>query len=44
MFKKAKLVYTLVIQSAIIYSIPIWFSLVRTETTKANLIAKLKQI
>ncbi len=25
------------------YSIPIWFSLVRTETTKANLIAKLEQ-
>src|SRR6266487_4909415 len=26
-----------------IYSTPIWFSLVRTETTKANLIAKLEQ-
>src|SRR6266536_259749 len=42
-FKRAKLVYTTIVQSAIIYSIPIWFSLVRTETTKANLIAKLEQ-
>src|SRR6266487_5502159 len=43
MFKKAKLVYTTVVQSAITYSTPIWFSLVRTEATKANLIAKLEQ-
>src|SRR6266516_7244323 len=43
MFKRAKLVYTIVIQTTIIYSIPIWFSLVRTETTKANLRAKLEQ-
>src|SRR6266487_4116952 len=43
MFKRAKLVYTIVIQTTIIYSIPIWFSLVRIETIKANLIAKLKQ-
>src|SRR6266536_4832860 len=43
MFKRAKLVYTIIIQSAITYSTPIWFSLVGTETTKANLIAKLEQ-
>src|SRR6266487_4354499 len=43
MFKRAKLVYTTVVQSAITYSTPIWFSLVRTETSKANLIAKLEQ-
>ena len=41
MFKRAKLVYTTVVHSAITYSIPIWFSLVGTEITKANLIAKL---
>src|SRR6266487_265103 len=43
MFKRAKLVYTTVVQSAMTYGTPIWFSLVRTETSKANLIAKLKQ-
>src|SRR6266487_2249983 len=43
MFKRAKLVYTTVVQSAMTYGIPIWFSLVGTETTKANLIAKLEQ-
>ena len=43
MFKRAKLVYTTVVRSAITYGAPIWFSLVGTEATKANLIAKLEQ-
>src|SRR5437016_10169474 len=43
MFKRAKLVYTIVVRSAITYGAPIWFSLVRTETSKANIIAKLEQ-
>ena len=43
-FKKAKLVYTSVVRSAIIYRVPIWFSPVGTEFTKANLIYKLEQI
>ena len=42
-FKRAKLVYTLVIQSAMTYRAPIWFSPVGTESTKANLIHKLEQ-
>src|SRR6266487_4886327 len=43
MFKRAKLVYTSVVRSAMTYGAPIWFSPVETETTRANLIAKLKQ-
>src|SRR6266487_7088960 len=43
MFKRAKLVYTIVVRSAMTYGAPIWFSLVGTEATKANLIAKLEQ-
>ena len=42
-FKRAKLVYTSVVQSAMTYRAPIWFSPVRTESTKANLIHKLEQ-
>jgi hypothetical protein len=42
-FKRAKLVYTLVVQPAMTYGAPIWFSLVGTESTKANLIRKLEQ-
>src|SRR5437016_10898224 len=43
MFKRAKLVYTTVVRSAMTYGAPIWFSLVGIEATKANLIAKLEQ-
>ena len=42
-FKRAKLVYTSVVRSAMTYGAPIWFSLAGTESTKANLIRKLEQ-
>ena len=42
-FKRAKLVYTSVVRSAITYRAPIWYSLAGTESTKANLIRKLEQ-
>ena len=43
MFKKAKLIYSAIVCSAMIHGAPIWFSLVGTEATKTNLIAKLEQ-
>ncbi len=44
MFKRAKLVYIAVVQPAITYTTPIWFSLARAEATKNNLIDKLDKI
>ena len=43
-FKRAKLVYIAVIQLAITYATPIWFSLAGAEATKNNLIDKLDKI
>src|SRR5437016_14563525 len=44
MFKRAKLVYIAVVQLAITYATPIWFSLAGAEATKNNLIDKLDKI
>ena len=44
MFKRAKLVYTAVVQLAITYAALIWFSLAGAEATKNNLIDKLDKI